>query len=130
MLKVHVAELTGEALDWAVATCEGLPIEHDPMAFRSGSEAGYWIWDDAPGGKMTKIGRGYSPSTNWAQAGIIIDRELISLNSPTIIHESWTAFSGSCNAKQDGNTALIAAMRCYVQMVSGLTISVPCRFAP
>ncbi|WP_240224640.1 phage protein NinX family protein [Rheinheimera hassiensis] len=126
MRSVNVSELTGEALDWAVATCEGLPIVHDPMGFRSGSEAGYWIWDQTPSGRMTKIGRGFfSPSTNWAQAGAIIEREKLSLASPNPIHDNWCAMTWCCKAKQDGNTALIAAMRCYVQLKLGLTIDVP-----
>jgi hypothetical protein len=76
---VKVQDLSGAQLDWAVAKCECLPIVYDPMGFKSGSEAGYWIWDETTG-KMTKIGRGYNPSTDWSQAGPILEREGIDLH--------------------------------------------------
>lgn len=125
MREVQVSELSGEALDWAVAQCESLPVVYDPMGFRSGSEAGYWIWDDAPQGKMSKVGRQYSPSTNWAQGGEIIERLEISLGSPNPIETAWCAMTWRCKAKQEGATALIAAMRCYVQVKLGTTIKIP-----
>lgn len=119
-MKIKTNELIGTQLDWAVATCEGLPIRYDPMNFgRAFPEGGFWIWDDrGPIGKRDYrlIGRQYCPSTNWAQGGPIIERERILLE-PQIGKEgcgnSWAALSlsGRC---EFGPTPLIAAMRCFV----------------
>ena len=91
---VQVSELTGSALDWAVAKCE------------SNGQAML-----AP----------YQPSTNWAQGGPIIERERIQI-TPGYPHDEykWVAikydhiFDKDRDAFQGGDTPLIAAMRCYV----------------
>ena len=60
----------GEALDWAVAKAEGLVIPvRDPMGFGSGSESGYWIWEESGRG-LKRYGLQackYSPSTKWSR---------------------------------------------------------------
>lgn len=127
IISVEVRDLTGQALDWAVAKCEGLPIIHDPMGFKSGSEAGYWIWDNAPKGMMAKIGRNYTPSKSWAQGGPILDRERphlcpIMLNGFSA-YEAWP--DGERDARHYGETALIAAMRCYVASQLGEEVDIP-----
>ncbi|MDR5799080.1 MULTISPECIES: phage protein NinX family protein [Caballeronia] len=124
---VKVRDLTGQTLDWAVAKCEGLPITHDPMGFKSGSEAGYWIWDNAPKGMMAKIGRNYTPSNSWAQGGPILDRERPHL-CPILLdglpaYEAWP--DGKRDGRQYGETALIAAMRSYVASKLGEDVDVP-----
>jgi hypothetical protein len=126
-VSVHVRDLAGPALEWAVAKCERLPIVHDPMGFKNGSEAGYWIWDKAPKGLQVKIGRGYTPSTNPAQGWPIIDRERphlcpILLNGAPA-YEAWT--DGTRDNRYYGETALIAAMRCYVASKLGEVVDVP-----
>jgi hypothetical protein len=98
-MKTH--ELTGTALDWAVQQCEGQRTDIDFA----------WWWED------------YSPSTNWAQGGVIIEREKIEL---FMRDEKWFAYS-SLSTPEDfyGETPLIAAMRCYVASVVGAEIDVP-----
>ena len=90
-------ELTGAALDWAVADCEG----HDfPSA-------------DAVCGI-------FNPSTNWEQGGPIIEREKIA----TAWHITrWIAWRGV--VEHPGPTPLIAAMRCYVAAKLGDDIDIP-----
>jgi hypothetical protein len=123
-------QLTGAALDWAVATCEGKPIVHDPMGFKSGSEAGYWIWDKTPKGLMTKIGRGYTPATNWSQGGPIIEREKLDIAYLSRQGE-WYAYRRNRSVDDHvidagfGPTPLIAAMRCYVSAKLGERADVP-----
>jgi len=98
-MKIKTSELTGAALDWAVAKCEGQPDE--------------WMADHK---------RGYinSPSTDWSQGGPIIEREYIWLE----INE------GQCYAHKnglefyEGETPLIAAMRCYVASKLGDEVEV------
>ena len=61
---MKTAELSGAALDWAVAKCEGLDEETlDPITF---IETAY------PSG-------GYAYSTNWSQGGAIIERDWLNI---------------------------------------------------
>lgn len=71
--KVKVGELTGAALDWAAAKCEG--AESDYLARKEAFPS------------LTS-----GPSSNWAQGGSIIGREKISLCCPTGAH--WVAWDG------------------------------------
>ncbi|BEI26243.1 DUF2591 domain-containing protein [Vibrio cholerae] len=125
MSLVNVSTLEGAVLDWAVAKCQNLSIKHDPMGFGTGSEAGFWVWDDKPKGNMTKIGRGYSPSTNWQLGGPIADAHQISLISPSDGSTICTAYMKGGECKQIGNTLLIAAMRTYVCSVLGDELELP-----
>lgn len=94
--KVNTNELIGAALDWAVAKCEG--------------NAGDFGID------------GYSPSTDWAQGGPIVEREGISLER--ITEALWESrITGIW--MEDGPTPLVAAMRCYVGAKLGTEVEVP-----
>lgn len=106
-MKIKTNELTGAALDWAVAKCEGFKYPNDPV---------------------------FKPSTNWAHGGPIIERERIFLKpsklSPTTAKRiAWGAhgFYGNTEQKvhRHGPTPLIAAMRCYVASKLGDEIDVP-----
>lgn len=131
-MKIKTRDLSGVALDWAVATCEGFPIRHDPMNFgRAFAEGGFWIWDDS--GPISKrdyrlIGRQYCPSTNWAIGGPIIEREKLSVELKQ--HGYWMASCQYNYADEKefltlGDTPLIAAMRCYVASKLGYEVEIP-----
>ena len=132
MKTVKVSEATELQLDWLVAKCEGLPLRLDPMGFKADApgprEAGWWVWFAQPGSMLVGPGgdtvgrRHYSPSTKWGQGGPIIERELISLYHMT---SDWSAAYNPSEAAQDGPTALIAAMRCYLASKLGETAEVP-----
>jgi len=97
-------ELTGAALDWAVARCEGGV------------------------GKNQLIGAWYAPSTDWSQGGEIIEREIITLIHPR--WDGWTAHKYDDRIEDesytvDGPTPLIAAMRCYVASKLGDEVEIP-----
>ena len=99
-------ELTGAALDWAVAKCEG------------------WI-DDCSGwlyqATLQEVAEGnYKPSTDWAQGGAIIERERITVAWNMT---RWVAWTGVIEHK--GETPLIAAMRCYVSGELGSEVDIP-----
>ena len=100
-------ELTGAALDWAVAKCEGVLMRWERSTH-----------DEAP--------LEYSPSTDWAQGGVIIEREKIEV---FIRDEKWFAYS-SLSKPEDfyGETPLIAAMRCYVASELGDEVEIPKEF--
>jgi hypothetical protein len=99
---MKTGELTGAALDWAVAKCEGK------------------IFDLSPDGYYT-----YKPSRNWALGGPIIERECINLKENGA--GWWFAKIG--DKKKDkwmrGTDPLIAAMRCYVASRLGDDVTVP-----
>lgn len=136
-----VSELSGAALDWAVATCENLPLKLDPMG-KGVSSHRYHVWPDdwppsAPG--YLSVGGKYSPSTNWSQGGPIIDREDLAI-SP-LPDGLWRAYapegtkwvphgeSGlevfNWKHKQEAYHPLIAAMRCYVASKLGEEVEIP-----
>ena len=113
---MKTSELTGAALDWAVAKCESYPV--------SMSKTGYLIFCD-PLIQCGPMGTQYSPSTNWAQGGPIIEREGIRIVkvAPTV----WGAVysSGDIGREHFATTPLIAAMRCYVASKMGDDINIP-----
>lgn len=107
---MKTAELSGAALDWAVAKCEGL------VCF------GHQLTED----KVTIIlsdgsYENFNPSGDWAQGGAIIEREKIELEHDGF--EWWARIW----ADQDfsGSTPLVAAMRCYVASKLGDEVEVP-----
>jgi hypothetical protein len=67
----------------------------------------------------------WSPSTNWAQGGPIIEREKIEL-VPSIDGKVWYAESLDRKARIERClTPLIAAMRCFVASKLGEEVKVP-----
>lgn len=100
---MKTSELTGAALDWAVAQCERV-INGDEL------DVGFILE------------RGYTPSTNWAQGGAIIERERIELRDAG--GDGWAA-DDNLRATQYGETPLVAAMRCYVASKLGDEVEVP-----
>jgi hypothetical protein len=68
----------------------------------------------------------YSPSTDWAQGGAIIEREKINVSMSATAPWMGFMYDGTemvwlC----DGPTPLIAAMRCYVASVLGDEVELP-----
>ena len=109
------SELSGAALDWAVANCEGL------LAFGYRCEGSRFAVRCSDG-RFEE----FDP-TNWAEGGLIIERERIYLQ-PEIGKEgagnAWYAVS-MYNTDAYGSTPLSAAMRCYVASKLGDEVEVP-----
>ena len=130
---MKTSELTGAALDWAVAKCKNLNIVFDPMGFGDGPNGGFWVWDETDRQKAIrqKIGRTYSPSTDWAQGGLILTNARI---SRTIDHSGqWIAYwtdgytegdEGKLHMQCD-RSELVAGLRCYVAMKLGDEVEIP-----
>ena len=136
---MKTAELTGAALDWAVAKCEGMFAEP-------------WLWGDEQ-----EVLMHYKFSTNWAHGGPIVEREKITLvcaegdynqskaGTPDCYDTYWVAEKGRLSAGTSygpqgddwgegfhidvdcmtGPTPLIAAMRCYVASKLGNEVEIP-----
>jgi hypothetical protein len=120
-----VASLEGAALDWAVAKC--LPDDTVRIYFEEETGEKLFLDDwEVPE---------FSPSTDWAQGGLIIEREGIALDClrTCFVIDSWVAASemvregdyDSPVIKFTGPTPLIAAMRCYVASQLGDEVEVP-----
>ena len=113
MKPIKVAEATPLQLNWLVAKCEGLKCEVPAYA-------------DTPWVRVTDTsGLQYvcpDYSTDWAQAGPILEREGISIYRMT---SDWSAAYNPSGATQDGPTPLIAAMRCFCCSKLGDTVEVP-----
>ena len=108
---MKTSELIGPALDWAVAKCEGRKAAMWERKLRLFRTVGYDINE-------------YSPSTNWAQGGPIIDREKIdsSFAPDCNLWDCQTADQQWCFS---GLTLLSAAMRCYVASKLGDEVEIP-----
>ena len=100
---MKTSELSGAALDWAVAKCEGYTL--NPAVRHSA-----WI----------------AYSSDWAQGGPIIGQESIQL-TPDEYTGTWAAFTTREGEPYEytGPTALIAAMRCFVASRLGDDVDVP-----
>jgi len=106
--KIKTADLTGPALDWAVAEVNGTPI------YRSGKTLSRM---DVDGGVY------WQPSIDWAQGGPIIEREGIELLCESLGFR-WVAIPRK-GPEWRGSTPLIAAMRCYVASKLGHEVEIP-----
>ena len=122
-MKIKTSELTGPALDWAVAKCVGAEgLRENPHRFDkrliikiSGRTA--YIQD-------------LRFSTDWSQGGPIIERERIQI----FPHNGATEWCGVSHVQRedyvalltkDGPTPLIAAMRSYVACKLGDEVEIP-----
>jgi hypothetical protein len=120
-MKIKTMELTGQALDWAVARCEGYTglhkiagrMPHEPQLGILPPRKEYGVMD------LWEL----SYSTDWAQGGPIIEREKIEL---FMRDEQWFAYSSNSTPEDfHGDTPLIAAMRCYVASKLGHEVEIP-----
>lgn len=112
---MKTSELTGAALDWAVAQAEGFDwyIEVKPTAY--GPKP--FVFEE-----HGEVSCKFQPSTNWSHGGPIIERERIQLARVEDVWEAWVDADGVfCQ----GTTPLIAAMRCYVASKLGAEVDVP-----
>lgn len=117
-MMMKTSELSGAALDWAVAKCEDYYIHPATVGakifVRFYEHESFWI---------------FRPSVDWAQGGPIIGREKIELTDNGSGTSAWASSVrgriGLCIATGYGPTALIAAMRCYVTSRLGEEVEIP-----
>lgn len=119
---MKTAELTGTALDWAVAKCAGWTNNFCDASC-------HCLQHRNPEGVCKGLPRF---STDWSEGGPIIERAEIGTqrNAPCSSGREWEA-SPSITAKGAGGkygygpTPLIAAMRCYVASKLGDEVDIP-----
>lgn len=107
---MKTSELTGAHLDYWVGRAEGLPVGIDSGVCCYVKDEKTWPKDPFYRSIACSLAQ-FSPSTNWAQGGPIIERAAIPVRQLKERHfPNWQAGSQRCF----GPTPLIAAMRCYV----------------
>jgi len=113
---MKTSELTGAALDWAVAKCEG---RSEPEVVNNFAVAWY-TWPNT------------HYSTNWALGGPIIERkglEIVLFGSGWRSSSYWNEHTKRHvhvpMVSEFGSTPLIAAMRCYVASKLGENVDIP-----
>jgi hypothetical protein len=119
---MKTSELTGAALDWAVAKCAGI-LERTILEQVNG------VWAVA----IPDLECGFEPSTCWAQGGPIIERESIGFTQGNEVCDEWVASYSWVKPRMDiddsvegiGPTPLTAAMRCYVASKLGDEVEIP-----
>lgn len=121
---MKTSELTGAALDWAVAKCEGYTdlhkiegrMPHEPQLGIFPPRREYGVMD------LSELGF----SSDWDRGGWIIEREGITVAPDDVA--PWCAFIDRGTADDviySGTTPLIAAMRCYVASKLGDEVQLP-----
>ena len=109
-MKTKTSELTGAALDWAVAKCEG---RSEPEVVNNFAVAWY-TWGNT------------HYSTDWAQGGPIIEREKMDFKWVTATQcRACYEWLDEDFHEGHGPTPLIAAMRCYCCAKLGDEIDIP-----
>ncbi len=131
-MKIKTEDLIGVELDWAVAKCERTldPVHGEPqprVVFYSDQWNRYMRLNPPP---QVYYNDRYEPSTSWAQAGPIIERERIGIWPSDALKGLWAARPDyevfpERRPPSYGVTPLIAAMRCYVASKLGDEVEVP-----
>lgn len=110
---VKTSDLSGAALDYAVAMCEGHTSITRPLYMK--------------GVRLPESEYLYSPSTDWNQGGPIMEKNKIGFDW---YRNNWCAFKEPISEDEEkhGDTPLIAAMRCYVWLTLGDEVEIPEEF--
>lgn len=114
MIEMKTVDLTGPALDWAIAQIEGVEVAIAAPHYGTG----WRVYKPNFGGK-------YSPSTEWAFGGPLIAKHAIGFVGHDA--DNWLAFSSPADSTHQGigPTHLIAACRAIVAAKLGDTLQVP-----
>lgn len=118
-MKLQVSDVTGPALDWAVAkaafNCSPTDVSDDIC--------GTWYEGENVGGVY-----GWGPSTNWFQCGPLLERFRLGIYQAA----KWAAsadgtpnYSSSFDEESCGSTAPIAVCRAIVREKLGDVVDAP-----
>jgi hypothetical protein len=120
MIEVRTNELAGAALDWAIAQIEGVEVAIYPPQYL----LGWMVARPYPYGK-------YSPSTDWAVGGPLIQKYCCHLNH-ILATNCWHAhcWDGRIPGPAPRETPLIAACLAIVSAKLGNTVQVPKELVP
>lgn len=118
MVQVKVSEISGVALDYAVAIADG--GERKPYQFADNADAPFWDAWVFPGGRAYSS---FTPSKEWDHCGALVAKYRVSIIYSDEVCDpcAWTDSSAAWH----GDTPLIAACRAIVASKFGDTVSVP-----
>jgi hypothetical protein len=140
-MKIKTNELTGDALDWAVAT-----IYPQLKGLKLSVVAGVMCGIDPEDGVICiymaegiinrmrlrlkpefSCAIAFNPSTDWSQGGLIIEREFIEfgVSKTDPVRYAAKIYVNDKRIIAHGSTHLIAAMRCYVASKLGDDVEIP-----
>jgi hypothetical protein len=147
---MKTAELTGHALNWAVAQAEGDKVYHPRLGRPDNWDKEAYLKDGSDDRWVVRVQNPtlayfvdwtYNPSGSWWEGGPIIEREKLGVwfsdevidEDGNILREVCWYCETSCTADNGdepyqcdtGPTPLIAAMRCYVASKLGDEVDVP-----
>jgi hypothetical protein len=114
-MKIKTNELTGIALDWAVTKIE------EPDALRFGVED----WREQRRSRTKGGEYQYRWHTSWNQGGPLIELESICLSRWTCGWDACMTNGPRAARRVNGDTPLIAAMRCFVASRLGDEVDIP-----
>ena len=129
-MKIRTKDLTGAALDWAVAKADENLYPKGDVRLLDGK-----VFTIEPGNyEQSDRWQLYDPSTDWAQGGSIIDH-MVHEGLRLTGYKSLPTDPTSCQAQignivTGGPTPLIAAMRCYVTSKLGDEVEIPEKLLP
>ena len=131
LIRVKTADLSGEALGWAVGKAEGLDLQLAPPGYNGVPWRVFALYQ----GQSIEHTKRYNPWEDWALGGPIIDRLRVDLSSPPVIDTNneigWQARpDDGMTFWHSGGTALIAACRAIVAAKLGDTVQVPKELIP
>ena len=133
------SELTGAALNWAVAQAEGdkvfrprlgRPGDWDKEAYLKDGSDDRWVVRVENPKEARFVDWTYNPSGDWMQGGPIIEREKIGIVPSDDDANVWigSMLEPEWKFNRTGPTPLIAAMRCYVAYHLGEDVGIPEEF--
>lgn len=121
-MKIKVSELSGAALDWAVARVEAVQV-----SFIDGEVA-------TPELCMTALGDvynpAYSPSTDWSQGGPLLSKYKITVGADTgrnnrLVFWAYAGVAEDGYPVTEGEDHLVSSMRAIIASMFGEEIEIP-----
>lgn len=132
-ISVLAANLTGAALNWAVAMAEGYRPDSEQLS-------GDGLTVISPQGVFTSVsvrgaesGFGYRPSTDWAQAGPLIEKHhggISHAHRLADVDVRWSGGPAGMGYWCYGPTPLVAFCRSLVSLKLGRHVRVPKELLP
>ncbi|MEN5107685.1 phage protein NinX family protein [Pseudomonas sp. TWI672] len=124
LIEVKTADLTGEALGWAVGKAEGLELELVGPAYNNP-----WRVFARYRATVTERTERYNPWENWALGGQLIQKYRVGFG---LYSDSFFAVTrlDEVPGDADGSTHLIAACRAIVAAKLGDAVQVPKELMP
>lgn len=127
LIEVKTADLTGEALGWAVGIAEGLELHLEPPHHGNG-----WLVFSIYRGEVTERLKRWNPWEDWALGGPLVDKHRggCQWNRQGASDACYYAGPGNSMYWHYGPTALVAFCRGLVHSKLGDSVQVPKEIAP